>query len=235
MKLLLSFSNKLTRYLQLDLPRQGSTKAKDIGKQTLNSDADTFAWQCHLVENGGATSSRSIVAVEAHSRYCIIIPITLQLEQEDLIQQLNYRWSTEMAMFILDDPEAPIDDIEELADALLEVVTDVEIIKNTDLSISGHITDIKSWIQDYCQQHELQMLNDRHSVNLAMHLNELQKTAKDQAGSKQRFVPLPRFVDMGLVMLEDESETEAPEHQPTQPAQTATVINLADYRRKVGL
>lgn len=235
MKLLLSFSNKLTRYLQLDLPQQGSAKAKDIGKKALNSDAGTFAWQCHLVENGGVTSSRSVVAVEAHSRYCIIIPVTLQLEQEDLIQQLNYRWSTEMAMFILDDPEAPIDDIEELADALLEVITDVEVIKNTDLSISGHITDIKSWIQDYCQQHELQMLNDRHSVNLAMHLNELQKTAKDQAGSKQRFVPLPRFVDMGLVMLEDESETEAPENQPTQPTQTATVINLADYRRKVGL
>ncbi len=235
MKLLLSFSNKLTRYLHLNLPRQGSAEAKDIGKKPLHSDTGTFAWQCHIVENGGSTSSRSLVAVEAYSRYCIIIPLTLQLEQEDLIQQLNYRWSTEMAMYILDDPEAPIDDIEELADALLEVISEVEVIKNTDLSISGHITDTKSWIQDYCQQHELQMLNDRHSVNLAMHLNELQKTAKDKSGSKQRFVPLHRFVDMGLIMLDDDSETEAPDRQTTQPTQTATVINLADYRRKVGL
>ncbi len=235
MKLLLSFSNKLTRYLGLDLPQQGSAEAKGTGKHPLHSNADIFAWQCHIIENGGPDSSRSLVAVEAHSRYCIIIPLTLRLEQEDLIQQLNYRWSTEMAMFILDDPEAPLEDIEELADALLEVITEVDVIRNTDLSISGHITDIKSWIQDYCQQHGLHLLSDRHSVSLAMHLNELQKTAKDPTGAKQRFIPLPRFIDTGLMMLEDDAETDAPDSQPTQPTQIATVINLADYRRKVGL
>lgn len=235
MKLLLSCSNKLARYLDLNLPQQGSAQAKDIGKQRLHSDADTFAWQCHLVENSGSGSSCSLIAVEAHSRYCIIIPLTLQLARDDLIQQLNYRWSTEMAMFILDDPEAPIEDIEELADALLEEITGIEMTRNTDLSISGHITDIKSWIQDYCQQHELHILSDRHSVSLAMHLNELQKTVTDPTGAKHRFVPLPRFIDTGLMMLEEDDETEAPQSQPPQSTQTATVINLADYRRKVGL
>jgi len=51
MKMLISASNALSKWLGLELPRISGIDGKGVGTQPVTTTTATVAWQCHIVDN----------------------------------------------------------------------------------------------------------------------------------------------------------------------------------------
>ena len=74
MNIQISASNALCKWMKLDLVRIPCIDGKRIGTQTITTDAETLAWQCHVIKNNVQSHHGTVVAVEARSRYVMIFP-----------------------------------------------------------------------------------------------------------------------------------------------------------------
>ena len=116
-------------------------------------------------------------------------------------------------------------------------VVNIQWWRNTDLSVNGHVSDAEQWVKQTVNDRRIDALSEDEAFDLAMYINQFFKRAKDSQGKKQRFYPVPRFVEDGLHRfacdLFDEGSSvslySANKHAVTEEG---NVVSLADYRTK---
>jgi len=189
--------------MRLDLSRMDSADGKNIGTQTISSNADQISWQCHVVENKHEYLNPyfSVIAVEPFSRYTLLIPYSHRPDQKELEDDLIHRWGNEMLHHMMDCGAVLDSDLDIVANQFRSEDKNISWYRNTDLSVNGHVADAEQWIRDYLDQYGMDNLDDDNAVNLGIHINrqvKRAKNAKNASGKRERFIPVPRFVDDGL-------------------------------------
>ena len=147
MLLLFSASNALNKWLKADLPKL----PKQAGVNNLLSTQMQMSWQLQIIDNGsgaeGQSEHKTIIACEAHSRFIVFVAVERRLTLAELSQQLKMRWQFVLVEMLEDQLLMPRSDILLLLSQLDEIVFTSEWVRNTDLSINGHITDASLWLK----------------------------------------------------------------------------------------
>ncbi|WP_392339465.1 DUF6933 domain-containing protein [Moritella marina] len=197
MKIQISASNALCKWMKLDLDRIPSIDGKRIGTQTITTDAETLAWQCHVIKNHNNDYNGTVIAVEARSRYVIIIPDLVPLTQAEFEELFLGRLFIEVVNLMLD--RRAIE--ESVADIVASDFSaqDKQFcwFKNTDLSVNGHVSDAESWIRQSCDNNDVTAYSDDEAYGLSMHINEMHKRIAKE-GRNSRFVPIERLLEDAL-------------------------------------
>jgi len=201
MEVLIGASNAFIKWMKLDLPRIPSIDGKRIGTQPITSTASSVAWQCHaLLEHSRATIA-TIIAVEARSRFCIIFSNMTQLSIAEFEQQLKNQWLREVlfmahASGAVDDNEK---ELEQIGQQFIATKMDFNWVKNTDLSVSVHVSDVEQWIRSTSSLNRANHLGPQETNELAYHINTQRKKAKQPPHKKMAsFIPVSRLLDDGL-------------------------------------
>ncbi len=189
MQLLYSTSKALDKWLKAELP---TLEGKQKGRNSITTDADTFSWQLHIIDNSYQSREQTIIATEAYSRFTCFIPAPIPLTLTELHHQLSMQWQQLLVEMILANQLLPSSDAVLLLSKLEQLNFDVHWVKNTDLSINGHITDAAQWVTHTLRDQKINALPFSLSQDLAMYINEQSKSIKQR---KEKFVPLELFLD----------------------------------------
>jgi len=138
MQLLYSTSKDLDKWLKAELPTLEGTQK---GRNFITTDADTFSWQLHIIDNSYKSREKTIIATEAYSRFTCFIPAPMPLTLTELNHQISMQWQQLLVDMVLANQLLPNSDAILLLSNLEQLHFDVHWVKNTDLSINGHITD----------------------------------------------------------------------------------------------
>jgi endonuclease/exonuclease/phosphatase (EEP) superfamily protein YafD len=221
MQLLYSTSKALDKWLKAELPTLEGTQK---GRNFITTDAGTFSWQLHIIDNSYKSSEKTIIATEAYSRFTCFIPAPMPLTLTELHHQLSMQWQQLLVEIVLANQLLPNSDAILLLSKLEQLHFDVHWVKNTDLSINGHITDAAQWVTHTLKQQKINALSFTLSQDLAMYINEQDKFIKQR---KEKFIPIERFLDYCQRITDN----------PTEEHQKATVlpkkiVSLSDYKKK---
>ena len=194
MKIQISASNALCKWMKLDLARITSVDGKRIGTQTITTDAETLAWQCHVIKNNAQSHHGTVIAVEARSRYVMIFPDLAPPTQAEFEEMFLGRLFIEMVNLMLHSGsiEESVADI--VTSQFLSETEGFCWFKNTDLSVNGHVSDTESWIRQSGENNDVTAYNDDEAYGLSMHINEMRKRIAKE-GRNGRFVPVVRMLE----------------------------------------
>lgn len=181
MKLQLCASNALNKYLKADLPRLPHEPGKQAGVNTPISDNNFFNWQLQIIDNSYKSREKTIIACEANSRFTFFIPVNLKLSQEELTERLQYEWQLILAQTLEVYKLIPRSDIAVLLSELFKIEFTPHWVKNTDLSISGHISDAALWVTQTLKDERLYDLPKELAIELAVYLNTQPKRITNKA------------------------------------------------------
>lgn len=191
-EMLFSVSNALNKWLKADLSRLPDKEGQRVGVHTLASDEQAFSWQLNIIDNAYKSRHKTIIACEANSRFTVFIPADTKLTLDELAARLQMEWQYSLAETLQQLRAIPSSDIAMLLSELSELNMDTHWVKNTDLSISGHISDAALWVSQTLAEQELNVLPSDLCTDLSIHLNTQKKHAKDQ---KQKFMPIVKMMD----------------------------------------
>lgn len=221
MQLLYSTSKAIDKWLKSELPTlEGNQK----GRNFITTDTDTFSWQLHIIDNSYKSREKTIIATEAFSRFTCFIPAPMPLTLTELHHQLSMQWQQLLVEMVLVNQLLPNSDAVLLLSNLEQLNFDVQWVKNTDLSINGHITDAAQWVTHTLKQQKIDALSVTLSLDLAMYINEQSKSIKQR---KEKFVPLARFLDYCQRITDNPTE----DHQEDSLLPKG-IISLSDYKKK---
>lgn len=238
MNLIFSISNAMSRWLKVSLPRLPSHDGKRIGTQKLHTDTTQVAWQCHVISHGPRSNPYfTVIAMEAYSRYVILLPFDRVPNQAEFEQMLLERWGNEALHLALDSGAIHDDELPLMVEAFTHHPCQSRWVNNTDLSIQAHISDAGLWLKDALAQDGLDFLDDNHCYGLGMHINGLQK--KIASVSSKKFRPMVRLLDDTLYRFGDGLAKDAYPHIKMGnfpcpyplPTKADNVVQLADYRK----
>ncbi|PKH08107.1 hypothetical protein [Moritella sp. Urea-trap-13] len=197
MKIQISASNALCKWMKLDLDRIISVDGKRIGTQTITTDAETLAWQCQVIKNNPQSHEGTVIAVESRSRYVMIFPNLSPPTQAEFEALFLGRLFIEVANLMLHSRAIE----ESVADIVASEFTAQNKgfcwFKNTDLSVNGHVSDAESWIRQSCDNNDVTAYSDDEAYGLSMHINEMRKRIAKE-GRNSRFVPVKRLLEDAL-------------------------------------
>lgn len=229
MLLCLSASNALNKYLKADLPRLPHEPGKQAGVNTLLSDSDNFNWQLQIIDNSYKSREKTIIVCEANSRFTFFIPVNLKLSQEELTQRLQYEWQLMMAETLEVYQLIPRSDIAVLLSELSKTEFTPHWIKNTDLSISGHISDAALWVTQTLQEEGLYDLPKELAIELAIHLNTQPKRITNKTtGRKEKFIPLERLLRYCQSII---TAQQRGGESSNGIIDNSNIINFSDYKK----
>ena len=203
--MLFGASNALTKWLKADLLRLPTDEGEQPGVKALQSDKQKFSWQLHIIENRYKSYEKTVIATEANSRFTILIPVDNQLFIDELTQRLLMEWQYVLAETLEQYGLLPRNEIVQLLSELDDVEFKVEWVKNTDLSINGHITDAGLWVTQTLDDRNLKSLPPELTLELAIYLNTQTKRIKKRY---EKFVPVERlltFWKQSLIVTDKES------------------------------
>lgn len=238
MNLIISLSNAMTRWLKLSLPRLPSQDGKRIGTQVLHTNTQQVAWQCHVIKHGPrANPYFTVIAMEAYSRYVILIPFSYVPNQAEFEQILLERWGNEALHLALESGAINDDEVPLMVEAFTHHPCQSQWVNNTDLSIQAHISDAGIWLQETLVQDGMDFLDENQCYGLGMYLNGLQKKIASQ--SSKKFRPVTRLLEETLYRFGDGlAEREYPNIKMGNfpcpypaPPKADNVVQLADYRK----
>tara|TARA_R110002167_G_scaffold188380_1_gene389972 strand:- start:31053 stop:31781 length:729 start_codon:yes stop_codon:yes gene_type:complete len=192
MTLLLAGSNALNKWLKTDLPRLPTKEGQRVGVHNLESDVQTFCWQLHIIDNAYKSRHKTIIACEANSRFTVFIPVDTKLTLDELAARLQMQWQYSFAKTLQQLRAMPNSEIAMLLSELSEVNMVTHWVKNTDLSISGHISDSALWVTQTLAEQGLNELTDDLRTDLSIHLNTQKKRVKNKT---QKFMPIVNMMD----------------------------------------
>ncbi|MCY7295497.1 amino acid adenylation [Alteromonas sp. a30] len=193
MKLLFSATNALNKWLKAELPRLPTPEGKQAGVNTLKSDSATMCWQAHIIDNQYKSYEKTIIVCEANSRFIFFIPVTTRLTLDELTKLLTMEWQAMLAEALESYQSAygrmPRSEIALLLSDLSDLIFNVEWVKNTDLSINGHISDAGLWIEQIVREQGVSELSAQQAIELATYLNTSVKriTKKETKRKEQVF------------------------------------------------
>ena len=221
MQLLYSTSKALDKWLKAELPTLEGTQK---GRNFITTDAETLSWQLHIIDNSYKSREKTIIASEAYSRFTCFIPVSMPLTLAELHHELSIQWQQLLVEMVLANQLLPNSDAVLLLSNLEQLNFDVHWVKNTDLSINGHITDAAQWVTHTLKQQKINALPFTLSQDLAMYINEQDKFIKQR---KEKFVPLERFLDYCQRITDNHTE----DHQ-SDNALPKGIVSLSDYKKK---
>jgi len=221
MRLFYSTSKALDKWLKAELPTLEGTQK---GRNFITTNANTFSWQLHIIDNSYQSREKTIIATEAYSRFTCFIPVSMPLTLTELHQQLSMQWQQLLVEMILANQLLPNSDAVLLLSKLDQLNFDIHWAKNTDLSINGHITDAGLWVTHTLRQQKIDALPFSLSQDLAMYINEQKKSIKQR---KEKFVPLERFLDYCQRITDNPTE----DHQEDNSLPEG-IVSLSDYKKK---
>ncbi|MGX9463240.1 DUF6933 domain-containing protein [Shewanella sp. A14] len=242
MTLLLSTTNALNKWLKADLPRLPTKEGHRVGVHALESDQQTFCWQLHIIDNAYKSHHKTIIACEANSRFTVFIPVDTKLTLDELAARLQMQWQYSLAETLQQLRAIPNSEIAMLLSELSEVNMDTHWVKNTDLSISGHISDAALWITQMLAEQGLNELTEDLSTDLSIHLNTQMKRVKNKT---KKFMPIVNMMDYCqdiLLIPNDDNTSDVDElisnisitQQPDTTIKTVSnVIDFNQYKQKM--
>jgi hypothetical protein len=229
MLLCLSASNALNKYLKADLPRLPHELGKQAGVNTLISDSNVFNWQLQIIDNSYKSREKTIIVCEANSRFTFFIPVNLKLSQEELTQHLAHEWQLILAEMLEVYQLIPRSDIAVLLSELSKIEFTPHWVKNTDLSISGHISDAALWVTQTLKDERLYDLPKELAIELAVHLNTQPKRITNKAtGRKERFIPIERLLSYCQSLITAQQRDAKPANEIID---NSNIINFSDYKK----
>jgi hypothetical protein len=195
MKLLLTATNALNKWLHTDLPRLPVEEGKQAGVNTLISDVKTFSWQVHIIDNQHLSYQKTIIACEANSRFLFFIPVTTRSSQQELTEALQRNWQLTLAATLENYQLMPNSDIAYLLSVLSQISFTPEWVKNNDLSINGHICDAAIWISQILEENNLDSLTPELALELTGYLNtQIKRVTNKQTRHKEKFIPIEQLL-----------------------------------------
>ena len=193
MKIIISASNAFAKWLKLDLPRIQSTDGKKIGTQSLITDSDSMSWQCHVIRIHSRSVKATVIAIEANSRYAIIMPYSFTPSQETFETDLSRLWANQMVYLMIDSGAIFESDVTCVFAQFKSKEKYFDWVKNTDLSVNGHVSDTEQWVVQSFEQYGIKHFDEKEAFGLGLHINKMFKKAKSPLGIKERFYPVARF------------------------------------------
>ncbi|MBN3495739.1 amino acid adenylation [Vibrio neptunius] len=194
MQLQLSATNALNKWLKADFPRLPVEAGKQAGVNKLNSDAATMSWQVHLIENRYQSSEKTLIVCEANSRFTYFIPLNrMTLTPDELAERLKIEWQFAFVEALELSGLVSRYDIATLLSKLNDIEFTQHWIKNTDLSINGHIADAAQWVTQTLDDRNLERLNQPLAFEISRYINAQTKSIKVN-NKKQRFIPIERLL-----------------------------------------
>lgn len=191
MKLLFSATNGLNKWLKADLPRLPAEQGKQAGVNSLHTDAHTFSWQVHIIDNSYQSFDKTLIACEAHSRFVFFLPVERRMSLQELTQILQMQWQVALVDALESYRILSHGDIAHLLSDLSGVNFAVKWVKNTDLSINGHTADAGLWVTDTLREYNLPRLTPSLAAELALHLNTQFKRVNKR---REQFIPVERLL-----------------------------------------
>lgn len=221
MNLLFSASNALNKWLGADLPRLPAEANRQAGVNTLASYPSRLSWQVHIIDNQYQSMDKTIIACEANSRFTFFVPVSCKLSLAELTDSLQMEWQSALAETLNYYRLLPNSDIAFLLSKLSDIVFDINWVKNTDLSINGHISDAGLWVTDTLDAQRLRSLTPEVATDLAIHLNTQTKRIKKR---KEKFIPVERLLDYCTNLTNDDRQDNR--------FNSRNIIHLNDFRPK---
>lgn len=195
MQLQLSASNALNKWLKADFPRLPVEQGKQAGVNKLSSDAATMSWQVHLIENRYQSSEKTLIACEANSRFTYFIPLNRMIfTPDELAERLKIEWQFAFVEALEVSGLASHYDIANLVSKLNDIESTPYWIKNTDLSVNGHIADAAQWVTQTLEDRNLDRLSQPLAFEISNYINSQTKSIKVD-NKKQRFIPVERLFE----------------------------------------
>lgn len=220
MSLLFGASNSLAKWLKADLSRLPTLAGKQAGVNTLKSDSTTMCWQAHIIDNQYKSYKKTIIVCEANTRFIFFIPVTARLTLDELTNLLTMEWQAMLAETLESYQLIPRSDIAMLLSELSDLTFSVEWVKNTDLSINGHISDAGLWVEQILIEQGASELSAQQATELAIYLNtSVKRLINKETKRKEKVIPVEKLLAYcRTLVLGDSAKT--------------NVVSFEDYRSK---
>ncbi|MFQ3202776.1 MAG: hypothetical protein ACI87I_002457 [Pseudoalteromonas tetraodonis] len=218
--LLFGASNSLAKWLKADLPRLPTLAGKQAGVNTLKSDSTTMCWQAHIIDNQYKSYEKTIIVCEANSRFIFFVPVTTLLTLDELTKLLTMEWQAMLAETLESYQLIPRSEIAMLLSDLSDTAFQIEWVKNTDLSINGHISDAGLWVEQILREQGASELSAQQATELAIYLNtSVKRITNKETKRKEKVIPVEKLLAYcRTLVLGDGAET--------------NVVSFEDYRNK---
>lgn len=195
MQLQLSATNALNKWLKADFPRLPVEAGKQAGVNKLSSNATTMSWQMHLIENHYRSVEKTLIVCEANSRFTYFIALNRQFfTPDELAERLKMEWQFAFVEALEESRLIGHYDIATLLSKLNDIEFTPQWIKNTDLSINGHIADAAQWVTQTLEDRHLDRLSQPLAFEISSYINAQTKSITVN-NKKQRFIPIERLLD----------------------------------------
>lgn len=251
MQIVISATNAFAKWLKIELPRIPSPDGKRIGTQPLESSEQTLAWQCHVVRAHSRAVSGTVIAVEARSRYTLLIPLDGPPSAAEFEKMLRRRWANELVHLMLTHGVFGEEAVPELFRQFNATPMDFQWFRNTDLSVNGHVADAEQWVKQAFEEYGIRRLDEGEAMGLGKHINQFFKRVKVNGKKGEPFYPVTRLIDDGLFRFAKGLAQNpfpdtppgdfpspyrelGPRRQHPVPPSGENVVSLADYLRRKG-
>ncbi|EGR1061759.1 amino acid adenylation [Vibrio cholerae] len=195
MQLRLSATNALNKWLKVDFPRLPVEVGKQAGVNKLSSDVATMSWQLHLIENRYQSSEKTLIVCEANSRFTYFISLNRMIfTPDELAERLKIEWQFAFAEALEVSGLVSRYDIATILSQLNDIEFAPHWIKNTDLSINGHIADAAQWVMQTLEDRNLERLSQPLAFEISSYINTQTKSFT-VSNKKQRFIPIKQLLE----------------------------------------
>lgn len=227
MKILFCATNAASKWLNTELPRLPVEPGKQVGVNTVISDSKQMCWQVHIIDNSYGSRHKTLIAVEANSRFTVFIPVVLKLSLDELSARLKMEWQWVLAESLRVLDYMPRSDIALLLDSLSQLNFDVAWVKNTDLSINGHISDAGLWVTQTLEQSRREKLSPEVALELAIYLNCQPKRINK---GKDKVIPVKSLLAYCQSLLSANQIVQHSGEEQNEAIPPANVIYLNAYK-----
>ncbi|MGO0308708.1 hypothetical protein ACTL6P_19295 [Endozoicomonas acroporae] len=199
LEVLISATNAFCKYMKVDLDRLPSPDGKRIGTQPIASGDNVIAWQVHAIKGyRNREGYTDVIAVEARSRYAILFSNPMFSDLDEFAERFTKRWARECIHMAIESGATTEAQAQTMYDQFLDMEKGIRFVRNTDLSVNGHVADAEQWLSQSYEDYGVEQLDESEEIGLGMHrINCVHKKARAFPGAKpmERFIPMSRMVD----------------------------------------
>ena len=227
-----SASKAFCRWIKQDFPRLRPFENTKLGVQSITSNKQQVSWQLHVIAKPSSPHLKTVIAVEAHSRFTILMPYAYPPSIKEFEAEFSRRWVAGLTELLILNGFLKEHDVNRVYGLFLYAFNNTSWHKNVDLSVNGHVADAEQWVRSFLIEKGETSLNKHDAQSLAAHINCQYKKVRSADGHKDRFVPTARFIEDSLSRIEVVFEDNDP-HEPSAVSdsehEASNVISMADY------
>lgn len=71
-------TNSISKWLKTDLKRLPAEEGKQVGVNSVISSSKQMYWQVHIIDNSYGSRHKTLIAIEANSRFTVFIPASVK-------------------------------------------------------------------------------------------------------------------------------------------------------------